>query len=103
MRIQFPKINQVILIIVFADFILVSAFGFLAPISALFITQEITHGTVAVVGFALTIYWVVKSILQLFVARHIDKNHGEYDDFYSMILGGLMSSVAVIFFFFFRG
>ena len=77
MLLRFPKINQVILIIVLADFILVSAFSFLTPFFAVFITEEITQGTVAVVGFALTIYWVVKSILQLFVARYIDRNHGE--------------------------
>ncbi len=100
MSLKFPKINQVILIIVFADFMLVTAFGFLTPVFSLFITQEITRGTVAVAGFALTIYWSVKSVLQLFVARYIDKNHGEYDDFYSMVIGGLISSVAVGFFYF---
>ncbi|MBI2056403.1 MAG: MFS transporter [Candidatus Sungbacteria bacterium] len=100
MPLQFPKINQVILIIVLADFVLVSAFSFLTPIYSLFITKEITNGTVAVVGFALTIYWTVKSILQLFVARYIDRNHGEYDDFYSMIIGGFISSMVVILYYF---
>lgn len=100
MSLQFPKINQVILIIVLADFVLISAFGFLTPVYSLFITQEITSGTVAVVGFALTIYWTVKSVLQLFVARFIDRNHGEYDDFYSMLLGGFISSIVVILYYF---
>ncbi len=100
MPITFPKINQVILIVVFAEFILVSAFGFLTPIFSLFITQELTSGTVAAAGFALTVYWVAKSVVQLFVARWIDKNHGEYDDFYSMIGGGLMSACVITLFYF---
>lgn len=100
MRIQFPKVNQVILIIVFADFLLITAFGFLTPIFAVYVTQQIHNGTVAVVGFAITIYWTVKSVLQLFVARMIDKNHGEIDDFYVMVAGGLFNSIVITLFYF---
>jgi len=100
MKISLPKINQVILIIVLADFVLITGFGLLPPIFAVFVTQQIVNGTVAVVGFAITIYWVVKSILQLFVARYIDKNHGEIDDFYFMIAGALINSVVVTLFYF---
>ncbi|OGZ97740.1 MAG: hypothetical protein A3B34_00575 [Candidatus Sungbacteria bacterium RIFCSPLOWO2_01_FULL_54_21] len=96
----FPKINQVILIIVFADFILITAFGFLPPIFAVFITEQIPGATVATVGFALTVYWMTKSVLQLFVARFIDRARGEIDDFYFMIMGGLISSVVITLYYF---
>ena len=100
MRTWFPKINQVILIIVIADFILITAFGFLPPIFAVFVTEQIPAATVTVVGFALTIYWTTKSVLQLFVARLIDRNRGEIDDFYFMIAGGFFSSVIITLYFF---
>lgn len=95
-----PKINQVILTIIIAEFVLITAWGFLAPIFAVFITQQIAGGTVAVVGFAITVYWTTKSILQLFVARFIDKNHGEIDDFYFFIAGGFLNAIFVSLYYF---
>lgn len=100
MKHAFPKINQVILIIIFADFILITAFGFLPPFFAVFVTEQIRNGTVAVVGLSITIYWVVKSILQLFVARFIDRNHGEVDDFYFLIAGSFLNSIFITLFYF---
>lgn len=95
-----PAVNQVILIIIFAQFILTAGWGFLPPFFAVFVNQQIAGGSVAVVGFALTIYWVTKSILQLFVARRIDKNHGEIDDFYFFIAGGILNAVFVSLYYF---
>ena len=100
MKNWFPKLSQVILIIVIADFVLITAFGLLPPIFAVFITEQIPGGTVAVVGFGLTIYWVTKSLLQLFVAKFIDRNHGEIDDFYFMIVGGVFNSIMVSLYYF---
>lgn len=100
MRNWFPKLNQVILVVVMADFVLVGAFGFLPPIFAIFVSEQIAGASVATVGFAITIYWATKSILQLFVARFIDRNHGEIDDFYFMIAGGLLSAGVVSLFYF---
>ena len=100
MGVRLPKINQIILIIIVAEFVLVTAFGFLSPIFAVFVTEQIRNGTVKVVGFALTIYWVTKSIIQLFVARYLDKNHGEVDDFYFLITGALLNALWVSLYYF---
>lgn len=94
------KINQVVLVIILAEFLLFTAFGFLAPILAIFVTGQIAGGTVAVVGFALMIYWSVKSILQLFIARYIDRNHGEIDDFYFFISGVFANAILVSLYYF---
>lgn len=93
MRNWFPQLNQVILVIVMAYFVLTAAAGFLPPIFAIFVTTQIAGATVASVGLAITIYWITKSILQLFVARFIDRNHGEIDDFYFMIAGGILNAI----------
>ncbi len=95
-----PRLNQVILIIVMAYFVLTAAAGFLPTIFAIFITTQIAGATVASVGFAITIYWVTKSVLQLFVARFIDRNHGEIDDFYFMIAGGLLNAILISLYYF---
>lgn len=99
-KLKLPKVNQVVLVIVTSEFILTTAFGFLAPFFAVFVTQQIIGGSVAVVGFAITIYWVTKSILQLFVAKHIDKNHGEIDDFYFFLAGGFLNAIFVSLYYF---
>ncbi|TSC78190.1 MAG: hypothetical protein G01um101429_878 [Parcubacteria group bacterium Gr01-1014_29] len=88
-------LNKVISIIIVSDFLVTTSGALLAPIFALFITQQIYGGSAEVVGFAIAIYWIVKSILQLFTARFIDKNHGELDDHYFMV-GGLLLSGFVI-------
>ena len=89
MKQWFPKLNQVILVIVMAYFVLTTAAGLLPPLFAVFVTTQIAGATVASVGLAITIYWTAKSVIQLFVARFIDKNHGEIDDFYFFLIGKL--------------
>lgn len=88
------------MVIVMAYFVLTAAAGFLPPIYAVFITTQIAGASVASVGFAITIYWTIKSVLQLFVARFIDKNHGEIDDFYFMIAGGMLNALFVSLYYF---
>ncbi|UZE93428.1 MAG: MFS transporter [Candidatus Nealsonbacteria bacterium] len=84
-------INKVIKTLIFSDFVLNSAWGFLAPIFAIFIVKNITFGNLAegakIAGFATLVYWIVKSILQIPIGRRLDRDHGEKDDFRFMVLG----------------
>lgn len=64
MRIM-KSINKVIKTLIMADLTFLSAFGFLGPIFAVFVVKQIAGGSLQVVGFAATIYWLIKSILQL--------------------------------------
>lgn len=61
-----------------------------APVLAVFVTGQIVDGSIQVVGFAAAIAQIVKAILQIPVARYLDRNHGEYDDFYSMVTGSMI-------------
>ena len=81
------KINHVIKTLVFSDFLVNSGFALFAPIFAIFITGQIQGGSLQVVGFAAAIYQIFKSGLQIPIAKFLDRNHGEFDDFYSLILG----------------
>ncbi|MDP3792637.1 MAG: MFS transporter [bacterium] len=88
------KINHVIRTLIFSDFYLNMGLGLFGPIFAIFITKQIAGGSIEVVGFAAGITQIFKVILQIPIAKYLDKNHGEYDDFYSMILGGALISLA---------
>lgn len=84
------KLNTVIAFIIGSDFLITVSASLLSPIFALFVTGQITNGSASVVGYAIAIYWITKSALQLPIARFIDKNHGEVDDYYFMISGVIL-------------
>jgi len=89
-------INKVIKILVPVDFSINFAIGSFTPIFAIFLTDNIAGGTVETAGFATAVYWLTKSIFQLPIAKFLDKNDGETDDFYALIIGNLMGSVAIL-------
>ena len=84
------KINKVIKILITSDIFLNSGWGLLAPVFAIFILQNIQGGNAKVAGFAAMTYWIVKSSLQIPIGKYLDKNHGEKDDLYFLILGTIL-------------
>lgn len=89
--------NGFIKTMVVSDFFLNYGLGLLGPIFALFIAQTITAGSTAeaakIAGIASLLYWIPKSILQIPVGRYLDKNHGEKDDYWFMILGLFITAI----------
>ncbi|MDP3727435.1 MAG: MFS transporter, partial [bacterium] len=99
MKFSFLKLNQVILIVIFAQFIFSVAANLSVPFFAVFVLEDIGAAATAV-GIAVAIYWTVKSILQLPIARWIDKNHGEIDDYYSLLIGLTITTSGIFLFYF---
>lgn len=60
-----------------------------APVFAVFITQTIVGATLATVGFSLAIYSFTKSVIQIPLAKFLDRTSGEMDEFYAMIIGSI--------------
>ncbi len=87
------SLNKVIRFLITSDLVLSAGWGFIAPIFAIFIVDKIEGGNVAVAGFAIGLYWIVKSIVQPFLARYLDGNHGEIDDFYFLVAGLFVSGL----------
>jgi len=87
------KINKVIKTLTYSDIVFFSAIGFIGPIFAIFLTDQIKGGDIKVVGFAAAFYWIVKSILQIPIASYLDKRKGEKDDFYFMVIGLFLASI----------
>ena len=93
------SINKVIKILTLSDVLLLTGFGFIAPIFAIFIAQRITAGDIGeaakIAGFTMGIYWGVKSILQIPFGRYLDKVKGEKDDLWFIVIGNVLAAVAV--------
>ena len=81
------KINHVVKTLVVSDFFVNAGFSVFGPVFAVFVTKQIAGGSLEVIGFSAAIFQIFKSTLQIPIARFLDKDHGEYDDFYSLILG----------------
>ncbi|MFH1582304.1 MAG: MFS transporter [bacterium] len=96
---MFKSINKIIKVLTLSDVLLLTGFGFIAPIFAIFINERITLGDPAeaakVAGFAMAIYWGVKSLLQIPIGNYLDKNHGERDDIIFVILGNIIAALSV--------
>ena len=84
------RVNHVIKTLVLSDFFFNAGFSVFGPIFAVFVTKQIDGGTLQVIGFGAAIVQIFKSLIQIPVARYLDKNHGEYDDFYSMVGGSTL-------------
>ncbi len=87
------KPNKIILKLISIDFLLYGGWGFILPILAIFITREVTGGTLATVGFVVATYWITKSTLQPFFAHSMDKVIGEQDDMSFLLKGIIMVTI----------
>jgi len=94
------RINKVVKIMIFSDLFLNSGWGLIGPILAIFIINNVQGGNAMVVGIAVGIYLLTKSVLQIPISHYLDLNHGEKDDYYALFIGTLLTAVTPIIFIF---
>lgn len=94
------KINNVVKNLILSDIFILSGFGLILPIFAIFIEGNIEGATIEVVGFSWTIYLISKSMVQLPIAGIVDKIKGEKDDFWFMLIGSFLFSFIPILYIF---
>ena len=63
-----------ILLALFSDIFLITGFGLIEPILAIFIKEDLVGGTILTVGLASTLFLITKSIVQLPFSRYIDSH-----------------------------
>lgn len=85
--------NDVIKILTISDLFILSGFGLIAPIFAIYLTNNIQGGNVEVAGIAATIFLLARSLGQLPAAYIVDKIKGEEDDYWSLIIGSIITSL----------
>lgn len=88
--------NIIIQALIFASFMFEAGFGLFSPVLAVFITQQVAGGDIAVVGYAAGVYWILKSILQIPIGKYLDKKEGETDDFWALFLGHFIMGFAAL-------
>ena len=101
MKLEF-SINRVIRFLTISDILMLSGWGLISPILAVFVTEQIHGGNVEMAGLAVTAFLLTKSLVQVPVAWLIDKKRGEIDDFWVMIIGSLIISLTAFIFVFAR-
>lgn len=94
------KIGHLIKYFILSDLFFISGWGLISPILAIFIVDSIPGATVATVGIAAAIYWILKALIQLPISMYLDKTEGETDEFY-ILLGSLFLASIVAFVFVF--
>jgi DHA1 family quinolone resistance protein-like MFS transporter len=92
---RYFKINKILRTLVLSDVIILSAYGLMAPIFAVYLTDSIVGGSLLVVGVAETIYLLVKSLLQIPIGILIDRTEGEKIDFWLVFSGSLIEAACI--------
>jgi len=92
------KINKIIKILILSDFSIISSFCLIAPIFAIFISQQIIGGGVKVAGFAFTIYLLVSSLVRLPISRIVDQELREKERVLLLIGGSVLMSSCYFFY-----
>ena len=91
------KVNRVIKFLITSSALLSSGWGFVMPVFAIFIFENIVkdgpNEAAKIAGFAFFIYWFVKSLLQIPISKYLDAHSGEKDDFWFMVLGLILSGL----------
>lgn len=93
-------VNRMVTYLILADFFIISGWGLIGPIFAVFITGQIKGAGIEAVGLASTIYFLLKSGLQVPLANIIDKIKGEKDDFLALLIGSFIISLVPLFYIF---
>ncbi len=91
---MFKSINRVVKILILSDVILLTGLGFISPVFAIFIANNIQGGDVRVAGFAASIYWIVLSLVLIPIGKYLDKKPGEKYDLGFIVIGNILAALA---------
>ena len=85
--------NRTMKLLMLSDIFVLTGFGLIQPILAIFINQGVAGGTVLTAGLASTIFLLTKSLVQLPFGKYID-DHGKKTRW--LILGTLLMAAVPI-------
>ncbi|MFZ5932669.1 MAG: MFS transporter [Patescibacteria group bacterium] len=94
------SLNKILRVLVASDILVYSGFGLMSPIFAVFVTDQISGGTLITVGIAEAIYLGIKSLFQIPIGILIDETEGEKIDFWLAFLGSVLMAVAIFLYLF---
>lgn len=82
--------NRTIKLLIISDIFVLTGFGLVDPILSIFIKDSLIGGSLVAAGMASTLFFVVKSILQVPLARYADKHEQRH---FFLILGTVLLAV----------
>lgn len=89
--------NRTIKLLMLSDIFVLTGFGLIQPILAIFINEGVVGGTILTAGVASTLFLVTKSLVQLPFSRYVDESQNKTR---WLILGtALIASVPVMYIF----
>lgn len=87
------KVNRAVQILLFYLFCVNMSESLFAPLLAVFVTKSISGASLQTIGFALALYAIAKSVVQVPLARFLDTHDGERDDFYALMFGAISGTI----------
>lgn len=88
------NVNRLVKYFILSDLTFLSGWGLLDPFFAIFVIKNVPGATLMTLGIMSGIYWMVKC-LQIPISMYLDKTDGEKDDFYALVCGILLASLAL--------
>jgi DHA1 family quinolone resistance protein-like MFS transporter len=70
------EMNKTLMLLLASDVFLLTGFGLMSPIFAIFIKDDLTGGTLVGAGIATAIFLIVKACVQIPFSRYIDNHDG---------------------------
>lgn len=83
-------INKIILFLLLSDAFILTGFGLIDPIIAIYIDGNVEGGSILAAGLASTIFFVTKSVIQLPFSRYVDTHDHKIK---WLIVGSLLISI----------
>ncbi len=81
--------KEILKLLIFSDIFLVTGFGLINPIIAIFIKDNLVGGTIAAAGIASAVFLITRSLLQLIIAKKFDPK----DRVWLLITGAFLVAV----------
>lgn len=87
--------NRIILTLMFADLMVITGFGFIDPILAVYYDNHIVGSSIFGIGIASAVFLLTKSVVQVPVARYVD-THNDMSDLRWLIVGYMLIATVPI-------
>lgn len=92
--------NPIIKLLILVDFFIFSGLGLINPIFAVFVKEHLSGGSLAAAGFAASIFLLVKAILQIPIARFMDREPANLRELWCLICGYFIIACTTFLYFF---
>ncbi len=89
--------KRTLYLLILSDIFILSGFGLISPILAIFINTDLIGGSILAAGIAISIFWTIKSLLQLPLSMYIDTKRKKKG---FLILGTCIISIVPFIYFF---